>query len=485
MKEHIKQLGGETLVYGLSNAITKFFALLLLPIYARVFTTSEYGVIATFTSFIGGVFILVVLGLDMATARWYYINGDDAYKKNIISSWHWFQSIWGLLIAALILILKQPILRLLAIPPSYSYLIVFVVGLLLLQTYSKVTINTLRLLRRPWTTLAFSAISMALLLIGVIFFIIVLKRGIKGFYIAQIIMAGISGIVGISIIRRWIAPQYFDIKKLREMIRFGLPVVPVGLFQWIIMSSDRILLANMADTSEVGIYAVAYSLISPLGLLTAAFTMAYGPFSMSLINQPNSRAVYAKVLTLYAVGGCFICTVLSLFAKDIINLITTPKYNSAAGIIPFLAFSGLIYGAVYIAITGLSIAKKTYLITLGTFFGAALNIGLNLLLIPTMKKEGAALSFLISTFVSLVMVFYLSQKKYFIPYQFGMALLFFLHAWCLIGIDRYLLQGIPRSLLTQGLRVCLCLTFMPAMYRMKILRKENITAALKIFFRIK
>jgi O-antigen/teichoic acid export membrane protein len=298
-------------------------------------------------------------------------------------------------------------------------------------------------------------------------------------------MALMAAIGGALIIRAWIYPRSVVGPRLREMLRFGLPVVPVGVFQWIIMSSDRILLGNMTNSSEVGIYAIAWSLISPIGLLTASFAMAYGPFSMSLINHPSSRQVYAKVLTLYSVLGCLLCTAISLFALDIVDLITTPQYHAAAGLIPYLAFSGLSYGAISIAITGLTIAKKTTLIALGTFIGAALNVGLNLILIPSLKKQGAAISFLASTLLSLAAVFFFSQKHYPIPYQFRLAVAFLLLSWCLIGIDSFVLQRMPRSLALGGVRAALCLTFLPAMLRLRILRWENFISFLQFFRRSK
>jgi len=485
VKQQIRQLGGETLVYGLGGTLNRFIALFLIPIYTRVFSTDQYGIIATFNSFIGGAFIFIILGLDAATARWFYDQEGLKYRRSIISSWFWFQIVWGLLFSLIAVLLARPILNILAIPEKYSPLIYFVSGIIFLNTFSKVTINTLRLGRHPWATVIYTTASTALTIGGIIFFVLILKKGLNGFYIAQITMALIIGIIGVLIIRSWISPRLFSGSRLKEMLSFGIPIVPVGVFQWITMSSDRILLGNLANASEVGIYAIAYSLTAPIGLITTAFTMAYSPFSMSLINHPSSRQVYSKVFSLYIALGCFVCTAISIFAADIVDLVTTPKYHSAASCIPFLAFAVLMSGAMYIAITGLTIAKKSTLIALGAFTGAAFDVGLNFILIPHWKKQGAAFSLLISTIISLAIVFFFSQKRFHIPYQFGLAAAFITLSAGLIGIDILFLQRIPPSLGVTGLRAGICLAFLPLMFWLKILRKEYFRPFLQFFIRMK
>jgi O-antigen/teichoic acid export membrane protein len=485
VRPFLRQLGGDTLIYGIGGTINRFIALFLIPIYTRVFSTDEYGVIATFTAFISGAFLVVVFGLDSASSRWFYERQDPAYKKSVISSWFWFQSGWGMAIATSIVLFARPITRLLAISDKYSYLAVYVAAMILLTCFSKVTVYTLRLQRRPWTMVIYAILSTLLIVGGILLFVVTLKKGLRGFYIAQVAMGIIMGIAGLVLLREWISPRDFKWSRLTEMLRFGLPIVPFGICQWITLSSDRILLGYLANTSEVGVYAIAYSLTAPIGLLTMAFSMAYGPFSMSLIQHPSSRLVYSKVLSLYAAIGCFICTFVSLFAPELVALVTTPKFHAAANCLPFLSFAVMLSGGAFVAMTGLSIAKRTNLIALGAFIGAALDVGLNFLLIPIWKKQGAAISVLVSSLVSLIVVFYFSQKHFHIPYQFGVALELLGLSALLIGINAMLPGAGHFSLPLAALKLALCATFLPVAFHLGVLKRDYFKPFLQFFARLR
>jgi O-antigen/teichoic acid export membrane protein len=89
----------------------------------------------------------------------------------------------------------------------------------------------------------------------------------------------------------------FDRHLLREMNRFGIPLVPTALFLWITNFSDRLFLVHLADTTEVGLYSVGVRIASALVLLLTAFRLAWPAFAYSIEDDAAARRAYAFVLT--------------------------------------------------------------------------------------------------------------------------------------------------------------------------------------------
>ena len=90
----------------------------------------------------------------------------------------------------------------------------------------------------------------------------------------------------------------FDRELLREMNRFGLPLVPTALFLWVTNFSDRFFLVKLADVAEVGLYSVGVRVASAMVLLLTAFRTAWPAFAYSIRDDDEARRTYAYVLTL-------------------------------------------------------------------------------------------------------------------------------------------------------------------------------------------
>ena len=99
----------------------------------------------------------------------------------------------------------------------------------------------------------------------------------------------------------------FDRRLLREMNRFGLPLVPTALFLWVTNFSDRFFLVKLADVAEAGLYSVGVRIASAMVLLLTAFRLAWPAFAYSIKDEREARRTYAYVLTYltrdHRVGG--------------------------------------------------------------------------------------------------------------------------------------------------------------------------------------
>jgi O-antigen/teichoic acid export membrane protein len=126
----------------------------------------------------------------------------------------------------------------------------------------------------------------------------------------------------------------------------------------------------------------------------------------------------------------------------------------------------------YIAATGATIVKKSAVVAVSIFVGAAMNTGLNFLLIPGFGKEGAAVSTLIANLGMVVTLYRASQRLYPLPYRVKEGLFCFGFSALLIGIDQWLIP--PEGASAFLLRIGMGLLFLPLGLHLRILEWKDL-----------
>ena len=80
MANPLKQLAGETAVYGLSSILARVLNFLFVPIYTRMLTQVQYGVVTEFMAYIAILQVVLVLGLETGCFRYANKEGEDPQK---------------------------------------------------------------------------------------------------------------------------------------------------------------------------------------------------------------------------------------------------------------------------------------------------------------------------------------------------------------------------------------------------------------------
>jgi O-antigen/teichoic acid export membrane protein len=418
MLKYLKQLAGESAIYGLSSILTRFITIFLVPIYTRVFSPADYGHISLVLTTFALLSLMVVLGLDSAAAIFYYDVEEEVHKKKPIANWFWTQLFSSSLITVLISIFSKPLSFLLFNTSQYWLVLIIAAVNLIFSTFNTILINWLRLKRKPIHTMVFSLTSSLLTISLNIFFVVYLKAGIIGVFYAAACSSLIFSIVSILLMREWLWPTHFEWELLTKMLQFSLPLVPAALAYWISNSSASYFLNYTLTKEDVGLFQIGASLASGMLLFTGAFQMALGPFVFSLSKNENSKELYANILLGYIIITSFLFLALSSFSFEILIILTREVYYSARYVGSILALNFIFLGLNYIGSIGLNLAKDNKPYMYAVFIAAGINVILFYVLIPVWGKEGAALSMTLSTFISSGYIFYASQKRYPIPYSF-------------------------------------------------------------------
>jgi O-antigen/teichoic acid export membrane protein len=209
----------------------------------------------------------------------------------------------------------------------------------------------------------------------------------------------------------------FDRGLLREMNRFGIPLIPTALFLWVTNFSDRLFLVHLADTTEVGLYSVGVRIASAMVLLLTAFRLAWPAFAYSIEDDHEAKRTYAFVLTYLVALTTWVATGLALMSPWLVNWLAAPAFAESSRVVGPLAFSTVAFAGYIVVAIGVGRAKRTQFNWVVTGAAAVVNIGLNLLLIPPYGMMGAAVATVAAYSTMFIGMVWWSQRIYAIPYQ--------------------------------------------------------------------
>jgi O-antigen/teichoic acid export membrane protein len=412
-------LARQTLAYGLSGLIVPLVGLITLPIFARVFTRSQYGILELATTTGTVALTITDLGMMAATLRSFYDYRDDQEpeRQNVALTGFLTTSTAALTAAGLMILFRNQLSKAIFGDPGLETVVVLTaLGVPALNTWRYVS-EVMRIKRQAFYYLALSVIAATISTVLGVVGVLALDWRVKGVIVAGLIAAVVSAVGGLVVIRRSLAGR-FSRGHLRRMLAFGLPLVPAALSAWALALVDRIILAHIGTLSQVGQYAIANRLAMLLALGMTAFLFALTPFLFSVYAEHpgQEKAARGRTLTylvfILSLGGL----VVTLFAKEIIDIVA-PKFNDAYLAVGPLVLGTIAYGIAQLLVTGISLARRTTLLAGFAILAAAVNIGLNFALIPPIGIVGAALATTVGYGVLAAMYYVSSQRVYPTPYE--------------------------------------------------------------------
>jgi len=410
------RLGKHSAIYGLGGLVSRILAVLLLPLYTRYLSPSDYGTVETLIALTTVLGILLRLGITSAFFRFYFDSADTAQRRLVLRTSFWFTMGMATIGLAAGLALSGEISNALFGSSDDAELVAAAfVGLWAGMNYEQLT----ALFRVEERSVAFVTASLAniLLTIGAtLVLVIALEQGPLGVIVGNFTgtLLVYAALVGY---RREQLGLQFDRGLLREMNRFGTPLVPTALFLWTTNFSDRIFLVKLADTAEVGLYSVGVRIASAMVLLLTAFRTAWPAFAYSIEDDREARRTYAFVLTYLVLLTSWVATGLALLSPWLVDWIAAPSFASSSRVVGPLAFSVVAFAGYIVVAIGVGRARRTQFNWVVTGAAAAVNVTLNLILIPPYGMMGAAVATIAAYGTMFAGMAWWAQRIYPVPYQ--------------------------------------------------------------------
>jgi O-antigen/teichoic acid export membrane protein len=209
----------------------------------------------------------------------------------------------------------------------------------------------------------------------------------------------------------------------KKLILFGLPFVPSGLSSMIIELSDRYMLEWFDGLEAVGLYSAGHKLGIFMMLIVMAFRFAWQPFFLQKHDDPNAPELFSKIMTWFVFLMTIVFLLVSFFIKEIVSFeifgryIIAESYWSGIVVVP-LILAAYLFNGIYINFhPSIFYTGKTWVISIVVAIAAAINVGLNLILIPQIGMVGAGISSL-SAYVFMAVCTYLIVRNWLkVPYE--------------------------------------------------------------------
>ncbi|MFI5202081.1 MAG: oligosaccharide flippase family protein [Candidatus Kapaibacterium sp.] len=466
MKEQIKALSKETLIYGASTVIGRFLNFLLVPFYVNVLDPAMYGVSASMYTYMSFLNIIYTMGLEAAYFR-YASRGEherrsDEEERRLFSGPFLFILIFGGILTALFLlfapmlvwpVFHDPKVDITKWVPEFTRILRISAIIILLDSLNFIPFAALRIDRRAkW----FGVIRLTGIIITLalnFIFILQLRMGVEGIFYANLIASASMLLMLAPTIKRRFE---FRISRpvMKKLFPFGITNVPAYLSSMMVQVIDRPIVQAFLGLAILGVYQANYRMGIIMMVFVSLFEYAWRPFFLREARTDDKRArlVFARVFTYFMVIACLGFLALAMFLPDLLavrlpiihHAIFQKKiYLTGLNIIPVVLAAYIFQGMYTNFIAGIYIEEHNKVLPFVTGLGAAVNVITNLLLIPVMGIMGAALATLFAYMAMAGALYWQAQKVYFVPYDWrrvGMVALFVAIAFAIdyFYVDPYL-----------------------------------------------
>lgn len=385
----------ENLIFFLVNTVaTKFVGYILLPIYTAYMTTEQYGMADILISTNNLIYPIVMLGMGSAVIR--YCMEEKQDRVLVFSS---AAIVLGTMsIASMILI---PIVKFF---PGYKEYAVFVPLMAISLNCMSLASSLCKAVNKTKLVVQNNIVYGSVMLISAIVTLKVFHLGVYG-YLCTYILANLASTVYLSVsvkVTRYFSlkysrPQY--VSQIRNLLRYGVPLVPNSLAAWVIQLSDRYMVAYWHGSAMNGLYAVAYKIPSIIRAVINVFIQAWQLSAIQEYEKEDSAKFYNSIYSIYCMLGYLLTAGMILMTRPLAMILFSREFYVAWKYVPLLLIASVLESQEAFFATFYLASGKTNKYFVSTGVGAVANIGFNVLLIPKYSATGASLATAISRLI--------------------------------------------------------------------------------------
>lgn len=400
-------------VYAVARIALSAIDVILLPVYTRVLSPSEYGLVAVGTSVLAMFSVLYGFGFDGAFMR-LYISAPEGSNEQ--------RNVFGGIVIGMLVVGLAATATLIAMGPAHFGDLLhgvsarFFALLALCAFFNLLPLLWLQVLqcrRRPITYLATSVAYALVRSVSIIIAVVLLRRGADGWAEAYLATTLIASAAAIVLVRPYVRFGH-TWSVLRSALPFSLPMFAHQSASWLAVSAGRLLLNALVPLAAVGVYQVAFGIGQGIGLITTAVNFAYAPaFMAAAAHSPGEAGVrFGRFATIYLSTLFLVAVLVALFRDPIVQMAAASSYTAAAPILPIVLATFVVQGVYFVLVNPIFFRQESVrrlpFLTIG---GAVISlVGLRLL-VPRIGIAGAAWAPLASNIVVILTAYPLSQRS--------------------------------------------------------------------------
>ena len=413
----MKSLAKDTAIYGLSSIIGKFLNYLLVPLYTYVLArTDDYGIVTNLYAWTA--LLLVILTYGMETGFFRFANREDYDAKSVYKTAYITLLSTSTLFAVLCVLFQGSISVVLGYP-GHSEFIAMMAVTVAIDAFACIPFAYLRYQKRP---MVFAALKLLFVVLNIgfnILFLVVLGKN-DVFYVF------LSNILATTIQTLCLLPftmprgGYFEGAVLKEMLRYSLPLLVLGIAGIMNQTLDRILFPYLYTgedaQAQLGIYGACFKVAMVMMMFTQAFRYAYEPFVFAKHKDRQSVEAYADAMKYYIIFSYLILLGV-IFYLDIFRYIVSSAYWEGLKIVPVVLWTYVFQGIYFNLSFWYKLTDETKWGAYFSLIGLVITLVLQIVGVPLVGYWASCGSSLVCYFVIMLLSYFIGQKKAPIPYD--------------------------------------------------------------------
>jgi len=409
---YLKRLARALAAYQIADVVSKFIAVLLLPLYTSYISPAGYGVVELLGNGVIFISILVRFGMIEAFLRYYFTDADQARRDALARRAVVFLLLVTTALAAVLLAAAVPLSRLVL---SHRDPTIFRIAVLGLWTFTnlELTYGLLRVDERVRAYAVASLVNVGLTIASSVVLVVALKQGARGLLLGNYAASTLVLVALWWTMRHRLAPRRAGgAERLGQLMRFGLPTVPAEASVYALSIVDRYYIYHDRSPALAGLYSIAIKLAGAVAFIVRAFQYAWPPLAYSVPDDAQAGRLYGLVTTYYMLVSGWVVVGLALLGRWVLRVLAQPSYYGAYRALPWVALGWAMYGlwVVFLVIAGR--ANATTRNFPAALAGLAANVVLLVLLVPSLGIAGAGIA-LCGAYVVMLLVMHLLTRQAF------------------------------------------------------------------------
>jgi O-antigen/teichoic acid export membrane protein len=413
MTGYLRRLATTGAAYTASSVISKLIAVALLPLYTQYLSPEDYGAAEVLIVAVIATSIVIRLGVIEALLRFYYERSEDPDQvvRTGFASLFWTTTV-GLAIA---LPLAEPISQLLLDRSDPELVRIATFGLWVFTMY-EFLLALFRLDERARAFFAFTVTNVLVTIPVTVWLVVFEEEGARGLLLGQY-ATGAAFLALLLVLQRRRLSLIPNFPLLRRMARFGLPTMPAELSLYSLNFIDRVMLVRLAGLADAGLYSLSVKFAQAVNVFVKGFQLAWPPLAYSIEDDDEARRAYAVIVTWFVAVCTFFVVGMWLLSRWIVRILAAPEFFESYEAIGLVSTGVMLYALYLVLVVVLGRTGRTEFNFPATAAGTAVNIALNLILIPELGIIGAGVSLVASYGVVLVLMYVFTQRLFAVPYE--------------------------------------------------------------------
>ena len=377
-----KKLIGNTVIFAIGSFSSKLLVFLLMPLYTRVLTTSDYGVMDIIVNTSNLLIPIVMVSINEGIIRF---GLDRSVRKSDVLSTGLGVCLAGFLVFGLFI----PLMKRVEFISSYTMLIyAYVLAGCLKSVVSQFVraIGYVKLYAFDGILSTFTTVVFNILLL------VVFKWGINGYALSTVLsnVLSVLFLFWIANLKKFVKPRQVSPAIAKAMLVYSLPLIPTTIFWWITNVSGRYMVTYFLGESANGLFSVAYKIPTVITMISGIFSQAWQISAVTEADDPGQSRFYSDIFSSYQTVVFMCASGVLLLIKPITAILVSEAFYPSWKYVPFLVLSVIFSCFVTFLGTFYMVAKKNAMALVTTCVGAGLNLVLNYFLIPKYGVNGAA-----------------------------------------------------------------------------------------------